>query len=114
MKFIPGNYYKTRAGSKARFVGETIYCEKRAKLIFEIIQDENKFSFVRFYYIDGLFSPIENELDIVSEWEDEPKKIERIVNIYYSPEKIPNVEIFSQFASKINDIIDAVNKLQEK
>ena len=110
MKFVPGKFYKTRGGSKAYFIGFTNFSLDYS-CVFELFNKG-----VETYSSEGkyLFNEDPHDLDIISEWEDNPKKIERIVNIYYSPEKIPNVEIFSQFASKINDIIDAVNKLQEK
>lgn len=112
MKFVPGNYYKTRTGRKALFIGETVNCPPRSRLVFEV--DEGcEYCALRGYYNSGWYNyDIPNELDILSEWENEPKKIERISTDLLDKLTFGNID--DVICDRINKLIDVVNKLQEK
>lgn len=127
MKFVPDNYYKTRSGSRARFIGNKIFDDSNYPCVFEI----NGYG-VQIYTSNGRFTIFGelNDLDIISEWGDEKKynKLDDIndgVKKYYDfneYSKVKEVALLQGFnwASncalelKLNELIEVVNFLVKK
>lgn len=79
MKFIPGKYYKTRDGRKARYIGRYFHARTKGndKLLFEVKLFSSKEGWtVRSFLENGRYlKDEENYYDIVSEWCDHPGAI---------------------------------------
>lgn len=84
MKFIPGNYYKTRDGRKARFVGITKHQEDCDLLLFEMESKPHSMWLFSVRQQDGSYYPhreMESLNDIVSEWCGHPTKEDKLKEI---------------------------------
>lgn len=107
MKFVPGKFYKTRSGSKAYFIGFTNFSLDYS-CVFEVFgKGVNNYSSEGKY----LLNEDRHDLDIISEWEDKPKKIEKhSVPLEYVSDKY----CIEHISSKLNELIEVLNNLREK
>lgn len=99
MKFIPGKYYKTRGGAKARFCGELLHTASDWPLRFEIKGDSCwvEFNFRK----DGRYLlEVKKEIDITDEWCDHGLHI-----------TLPNGDIH---CAKCNEELNVLSRLYKK
>lgn len=72
MKFIPGKYYKTRDGRKARFVGITLHNANGEEFWFEVTGKGECWGLLPYNEYGNNSNPTFVCSDIVSEWCDHP------------------------------------------
>lgn len=113
MEIEAGRYYRTRAGLKVFVAGANIYADK---------DDHNPYWLGALdavnhihWAFDGKVwdSEWSNEFDIISEWQNEPEKVN--LNKFDLPDLQSTYTSYPDYQSRyeINQLIDAVKQLQK-